>query len=209
MEAVKQFQAVHGLTQDGLAGAKTFTALFSSSAQPYSDSLASYSTMHINYGDSVADNASVTKMQKALQQLGYTVTVNGKFDELTHNAVVQFQMRNGLVTSGAADAATQRILYSGRASGASATPVLTIGANENIMTVPGASQVQLLHWYNVVKPSLSTGNTLKILDPKTGTWWNLRVYSRGRHCDSEPQTLRDTLLMNRAFGKDACEFGGL
>jgi hypothetical protein len=69
------------------------------------------------------------------------------------------------------------------------------------MTVPGASQVQLLHWYNVVKPSLSTGNTLKILDPKTGTWWNLRVYSRGRHCDSEPMTLRDTLLMNRAFGK--------
>ncbi len=201
MEAVRQFQGLHGLTQDGLAGARTFTALFSASAQPYSTDITNYSTMRINYGDSVADSGSVTKMQRALQQLGYTVTVNGKFDELTHNAIVQFQMRNGLTTSGAADAATQRILYSGRASGASATPVLTIGANENIMTVPGASQVQLLHWYNVVKPSLSTGNTLKILDPKTGTWWNLRVYSRGRHCDSEPMTLRDTLLMNRAFGK--------
>ena len=201
MEAVRLFQSVHGLTQDGIAGPKTFTALFSSSAQTYSDSLASYSTMHINYGTSEADSGSVTKMQRALSQLGYTVTVNGKFDELTHNAIVQFQMRNGLTTSGAADAATQRILYSGIANGATATPLITLGANENIMTVPDASQVQLLHWYNVVKPSLTTGSTLKILDPNTGTWWNLRVYSRGRHCDSEPLTLRDTLLMNRAFGK--------
>ncbi len=201
MDAVRRFQSMHGLSQDGIAGAKTFTALFAASAQPYSSDITQYSAMRINYGDSVADSASVTKMQRALQQLGYTVTVNGKFDELTHNAVVQFQMRNGLTTSGTADAATQRILYSGRASGATATPVLTIGANENIMTVPSVSQVQLLHWYNVVKPSLTTGSTLKIVDPKTGTWWNLRVYSRGRHCDSEPQTLRDTLLMNRAFGK--------
>ncbi len=199
--AVKDFQRIHGLTQDGIAGPQTFTALFSSSAQPYSETVASYSTLRINYGSSVADSGAVTKMQRALSQLGYVVTVNGSFDEATHNAVVQFQMRNGLTPSGAADAATQRVLYSGSAKGATATPFLTVGANENVMQVPSASQVQLLHWYNVVKPSLSAGDTLKILDPQSGTWWNLRVYSRGRHCDSEPMTLRDTLLMNRAFGK--------
>ena len=201
-EAVRQFQRIHGLTQDGIAGPKTFTALFAASAQPYSDTLENYTTLRIYYGtDNTADSGAVTKLQKALSQLGYAVNATGKFDELTHNAVVQFQMRNGLTPTGAADAATQRILYSGRAQGATAAPFLTVGAGENIMSVPPASQINLLHWYNVVKPSVQTGATLKVLDPNTGTWWNLKVYSRGRHCDSEPLTLRDTLLMNRAFGK--------
>ena len=55
--------------------------------------------------------------------------------------------------------------------------------------------------YNDIKPNLKSGNTLLVYDPDTHLSWNLSVYAPGRHCDSEPTTLRDTLIMFRSFGK--------
>ena len=60
--------------------------------------------------------------------------------------------------------------------------------------------MQLLHWFNDVKPSISNGQYLLICDPSTGLSWTLRVMSRGRHCDSEPLTAKDTHTMVKAFG---------
>ena len=210
--AVRVFQTAHSLTVDGLAGKNTLTTLFSASAQAYTADLDSYTTMHIYYRDNVPSVSRVTPMQQALLNLGYVVTVNGSFDELTHNALVQFQMRNNLTPSGAADPATQRLLFSGTANGATATPAVSIGASDGLMALPATESIQLLRWYDLkddqgnvvakgVKTQIKTGDTLLILDPLTGISWNLRVYSRGHHADSEPQTLRDTLLMNKAFGR--------
>ena len=199
MAAVKLFQQLHNLTQDGIAGPKTFTAMYASSVIRYSSELSNYTTMHIYYQTDTADSATVTRMQQALALLGYRVNVTGRFDELTHNAVQQFQMRNNLTVSGAADAATQIKIFSGNGLGAATVPSLTLSAADGLMTVPDRSQVSLLHWYNVVKPLLRGGNQLKILNPANGTTWTLRVMSCGHHCDAEPLTLRDTLLMNRSF----------
>jgi len=202
MDAVRQFQRLHGLTQDGLAGVRTFTALYSQGVQAYSEALDSLETLHIYYRTDTADAAQVTRLQQALAGLGYNVTVSGRFDELTHNAVAQFQMRNaGLTVSGAADAATQTVLFSGSGKPATAAPSVSLAVTEGVEALPDTQSIGLLHWYNVVKPSLRTGNTLKIQDPGTGITFSLRVLSCGHHCDSEPWTLRDTLLMNRAFGK--------
>ena len=199
MSGVRLFQTMHGLSQDGIAGPKTFAAMYAPTAVTYTTELAGYTTMRIYYNGDTADAATVTRMQQALSSLGYRVNVTGRYDELTHNAVQQFQLRNGLTVSGAADAATQARIFSGKGLGASATPALTIGAKDGITTVPAKSEIQLLHWYNVVKPLLRGGNILKIVNPSDGTTWNLRVMSCSHHCDAEPQTLRDTLLMNRAF----------
>ena len=201
MAAVKLFQKLHGLTQDGISGPKTLSAMYSATVLSYSSNVSSYTTMHIYYREDTADSATVIRMQQALSALGYRVNVNsnGRFDELTHNAVQQFQLRNGLTVSGAADAATQARIFSGQGLGASAAPAVSISAKDGIMTVPKKSSVSLLHWYNVVKPLLRSGNTLKILNPVDGTAWDLRVMSCGRHCDAEPKTLTDTLLMNRSF----------
>ncbi len=199
--AVKQFQKLHGLTEDGKAGKNTFTVLFSDAAIAYSDDLNSYETLHIYYDDYAPDAAAVSRMQTALRELDYTVSVNGKFDETTYLAVLNFQMRNGLTTDGVAGASTQALLYSGHAKGMSATPCLTLSDSDGYMNGPSDSQVQLLHWYNVVKPALASGSSLLIYDPDTGLSWTLKVYARGRHADCQPATLKDTLLMFKSFGK--------
>lgn len=86
---MRTFQTTNGLTSDGVAGPATFTALFSSSAVPYSASLSSYSTLHIYYRNADSqDTTAIRKMQNALKDLGYTVTVNGSFDETTYVAVL-------------------------------------------------------------------------------------------------------------------------
>ena len=199
MDAVKLFQKLHNLTQDGIAGPKTLSAMYSATVLSYNAEVSGYTTMHIYYRTDTADSATVTRMQQALSGLGYRVNVTGRFDELTHNAVQQFQLRNGLTVSGAADAATQARIFSGTGLSASATPAVSISSSQGVMAVPDKSQINLLHWYNVVKPLLRSGNTLKVLNPVNGTTWELRVMSNNHHCDAEPKTLTDTLLMNRSF----------
>ena len=201
MAAVRLFQQMHNLTQDGLAGTKTFSAMYSASVLSYSSEVSSYTTLHIYYRtDTTADAPAVTRLQQALSSLGYRVNVTGRFDELTHNAVQQFQLRNGLTVSGAADAATQARILSGKGLSASAAPAMSVSAADGTMAVPDKANISLLHWYNVVKPLLRTGNTLKVLNPANGITWDLRVMSCGHHCDAEPRSLKDTLLMNLAFG---------
>ena len=65
---------------------------------------------------------------------------------------------------------------------------------------PSGGQVKLLHWFNDVKPTLKSGQTLYIYEPSSGQGWNLRIYSCGRHCDAEPASAEDTASMLKAFG---------
>jgi peptidoglycan hydrolase-like protein with peptidoglycan-binding domain len=198
--AVKLFQKYNGLTADGIAGAKTFTALFSAHATAYSGELAGYKPIRIDDTDaSTATGSGVTRLQTALKSLGFQVKVTGTFDTATHNAVVAFQLRNGMTPEGIADEAFQIRLYGGNANNAS-TPYDEPGADAGRMDGPAASVVSLLHWYNTVKPSLKGGQSLLIYDPATGLGWTLRVYACGQHADCEPKTLLDTQIMNRSFG---------
>ena len=202
MDAVMQFQKVHGLAVDGLAGSNTFTFLFSASAIAYSSDYSGYSTLHIYYQTVDASQTSaVQKMQNRLRELGYTCSVSGIFDEATYMAVIAFQLRNGVNVTGAADAATQSRLYASSAKGPGAAASLELEEGAGYMTAPSADQVQLLHWYDSVKPSLSGGAHLLIYDPTTHASWTLRLMSSGRHADCEPLTLRDSLIMFRSFGK--------
>jgi len=194
MAAVKAFQGQNGLTKDGLAGSQTFAILNSPNARRADDAPLSYSTLRIDDTES-----GVYSMQKALKELGYNLTVNGTFDEATHNAVVAFQQRNGLVISGIADALTQQVIYSGSAKPYS-TPVEELPADAGKIAGPSVSQIKLLHWFDEIKPNVSTGQTITVFDPNTSLSWNIRFYSLGRHADSEPLTWRDTQIMNRSFG---------
>lgn len=199
--AVKLFQNVHGLDADGLAGELTFTQLFASNALPYTPSDASLTTLHIYYrNESSQDKTAITRMQNALLQLGYPLTVNGSFDEKTYAAVLEFELRNDIPVTGAATVQMQSLLYSGRAKSYSAPASITLSENEGRIAGPAFQDIQLLHWFNVVKPSLKSGDKLLVFDPNTHLSWTLLVYSCGNHCDSQPATLEDTLIMNKAFG---------
>ena len=210
--AVKKFQQQNGLTADGLVGSRTYTALMSastgSSSNSGSDNSSSssdstsgqdYAEGTLSYGSS---GTEVKKMQQALKALGYNVSADGSYGALTQMAVTQFQKRNGLTADGVAGSATLKLLYSGNAKEAApnADDNMSIDDSTGKANGPSVSSVKLLHWFNEVKPSLKNGNKLIVFDPATNLQWTLKVYSLGRHCDSEPLTETDTKIMYKAFG---------
>lgn len=202
LNAVKVFQQMNGLSVDGVAGKNTFEKLFSSSALRYTSDMASYSNLHIYYQSADPDLVDdIERMQTRLKELGYTVSVTGKFDENTYMAVLAFQLRNDLPVTGVATPAMQARLFGASPQPASAKASYELEDGAGYMVGPDKSSVKLLHWYNDIKPNLKSGNTLLVYDPDTHLSWNLSVYAPGRHCDSEPTTLRDTLIMFRSFGK--------
>ncbi len=196
--AVKAFQANNALTSDGLAGTKTYAVLQSGSARSADEAAAtpppSYTTLKLN-----ATGTAVTNLQTALKNLGYNASVTGTYTTETRDAVVQFQIRNNLTADGIAGSGTQQALYGGGAKDAS-TPLPQLEEGAGIIDGPDKSQVKLLHWFDSVKPSMRSGQNILIFDPASKRSWTLRLYSLGRHADSEPLTLRDTQIMNAAFG---------
>ena len=195
--AVKSFQTHNCLSSDGIAGSQTMTMLRSDSARKATDPVPSYSTLRVD-----DTGSGVTAMQSALKKLGYSVAANGTYDVDTHNAVVAFQQRNGLVISGIADGITLSVLYGGGGKPYS-TPVASVDLSAHRMSAPSVSSMKLLKWYDEVKPSIKTGQTALIYDPGTGLSWRIKFYSLGHHADSEPLTWEDTQVMNASFGKTA------
>ncbi len=196
--AVKAFQSNNGLTSDGLAGTKTYAVLQSGSARAADAAAAtpapSYTTLKLN-----STGTAVTNLQNALKNLGYNASVTGTYTTETRNAVVEFQIRNSLTADGIAGSATQQALYGGSAKDASTElPALEEGAG--IIDGPSKSEVKLLHWFDTIKSSMKSGQNILVFDPSSKRSWTLRVFSMGRHADSEPLTLRDTQIMNLAFG---------
>ena len=192
--AVKAFQSQNGLTADGLAGSQTFSVLKSENARKAGSAPLSYTTLRIDNTGS-----EVRALQTDLSGLGYPVTVNGTYDVATHNAVVAFQQRNGLVISGIADALTRQVLHGGGGKPYSAAAAV-LPANEGWIAGPQISELKLLHWTREIKPNVKAGQTFTVFDPNTNLSWKLVFYSLGRHADSQPASWRDTQIMNRSFG---------
>lgn len=146
---------------------------------------------------------AVRKLQTALKGLKYNVSADGDYGALTQMAVKAFQQCNGLVANGIADPTTQALLYSGKAKPYDSSIVedsypLPEGAGQ--ASGPSTGSVKLLHWFNDIKPTVRSGQTVKVFDPATSLQWTLKFYSLGRHADSEPLTELDTQIMFKAFG---------
>lgn len=196
-EAVRHFQLQNSLTVDGLFGSNTAQILLSGTARAADSPALSYKTLRIDQRD--GSDKAITRMQEALKNLGYPLTVNGRYDIPTHQAVVGFQQRNDLPITGIANPHTQATIFSGGARGY-ATSVTELGAGEGKGEGPSSSQVKLLHWFNDIKPRVAAGQRATVHHPASGISFTIRFYSMGNHADSEPATWRDTQLMNRAFG---------
>ncbi|MBQ6174600.1 MAG: peptidoglycan-binding protein [Clostridia bacterium] len=203
--AVTAFQTACRLYADGIAGPKTLARLFAADApaaqpaatlKPDPQAIEESADKYLTFGST---GSAVTKLQNALLKLGYSVGTGGKYDSMTRSAVEAFQRRNGLYVDGIAGPNTLAILYSGNCAGPG-PDITPLPAGAGSFAGPSAGQVKLLHWFNEVKPTLKNGQTLLVYDPATGLAWNLRILSRGRHCDAEPLTLQDTQIMVRAFG---------
>ena len=202
VSAVTAFQAANSLNPDGKAGPLTYAVLFSDRAIPAGGSSNPTVTPGVYATLKKGDTGeAVTQLQKALLNLGYTVNTNGSYTNETVTAVKQFQSANGLNVDGIAGPLTFAKLYSGTAVGPSDTTNGPGSTTAGVMANPPSnSQIQLLHWYNDIKPNLSGQPTVQIYDPASGLTWNIKIFSKGQHADGEPPTLQDTQIMYKAFG---------
>ena len=183
-----------------------------SSGQDSSSLFSSYAV--ISYG---SKGDRVKSLQQALITLGYLKGIpDGIFGSKTRTAVKSFQRSKKLTADGVAGKKTLTAIRSALAGSgssendsssqsspkASPTPTPAPPADDGELNpkIAAPSGVQLLHWYNDVKPSLSGGQQLLVFDPASGLSWTLRIMSRGRHCDAEPLTAQDTRTMVAAFG---------
>ena len=153
-----------------------------------------------------ATGSRVVALQKQLIALGYLKgSADGKYGKQTAQAVKAFQKANKLTADGLAGNKTLRALEMGDNTPAqSEDEGQAASSNDPSSTKraqgPSGSKVKLLHWFNDIKPTLKSGQTLYIYEPSSGQGWNLRIYSCGRHCDAEPVTSQDTANMLQAFG---------
>ena len=119
--AVRLFQQINGLKATGIADSATQVRLYSKSAKSLYDRIpggTGYTLYRSNYYQ-----AAVVPLQRRLRELGYySGAADGYFGSATYRAVRNFQSRNGLAVTGAADPATQARLYSASAKAASSSP---------------------------------------------------------------------------------------
>lgn len=179
----------------------------SSGSQESSSLFGTYVT--IRFGDT---GDRVKTLQRALITLGYLGgSADGVYGKQTRKAVTAFQRHEKLEADGVAGKKTLKAVQTSLSSGGSkqtaspsptATPAPTPVKDDGDLNprISAPANVQLLHWFNDVKPSISGGQKLLVYDPASGLSWTLRVMSRGRHCDAEPLTAQDTRTMVAAFG---------
>lgn len=123
-QAVNRLQAACGMAETGTADIGTLRVIYSGNA-PVSPML----SISLSKGN---ENANVTRMQTRLLSLGYlsrSSSVDGDYGSTTAKAVSLFQKAAGISSTGTADNATIRALYSADApalpSGSSAADVTT------------------------------------------------------------------------------------
>ena len=120
-EAVKLFQAQHGLDADGLAGEATLTLLYSGTAQTYVPTPTPSATPSvIKKGE---DSDRVRTIQERLKTLGYyTSEIDGQFGNGTEEAVRLFQRQNELDVDGVVGSMTLAAVMDENAAHVTVTP---------------------------------------------------------------------------------------
>ena len=175
----------------------------SSSSSGSSGSSGSSRSASLRAGDK---GEQVRSLQESLIKLNYlSGSADGKYGNQTKKAVIKFQKKNGLHADGIAGAKTMAAIAEAlktkeNASASSAAASGSSSTEGTKISAPSKSEIKLLHWFDDIKPSLKSKQTILIYDPSTGYAWYLRVLSRGRHLDAEPLTLQDTQTMLKAFG---------
>lgn len=123
--AVKAFQKASKLSQDGVAGKTTMTAIANAVAKKQGTNASAQETGTATLKTGMKSSA-VGVLQAQLKALGYyTSSIDNSYGNGTATAVKKFQSANGLTATGTADAATQTLLqerYNAWVNSSSTTP---------------------------------------------------------------------------------------
>jgi len=199
-KAVCAFQQAKKLKVDGLAGQRTQNALhIKTNSKENSHFSGDYSTIN-----ETSNSDRIKLLQKALIQMNYLKgKPDGSYGAMTKAAVSSFQRANELKRDGIAGKKTLKAIENALAKGHKVintidnAPPLADTAGK--IEAPQRNEIQLLHWFDDVKPSLKYKAKLIVYEPVSGLAWTLMVHAKGRHCEAEPLTLMDTQIMLKAF----------
>ncbi|MBQ9299148.1 MAG: peptidoglycan-binding protein [Clostridia bacterium] len=202
--AVAAFQKDNGLTADGVAGPQTLSAIYNSKAKAAAVTATAATAAPLSAGEVMhigSAGSAVKSVQRSLISLGYLKgTADGIYGTKTYLAVQAFQKDNSLSVDGMVGQATLARLESvAKSKGVSAS---TGAAASSVFKRPSAGEVRFADWYNETRAQAKLMPDAIIYDYATGLYYNVHMFSFGKHCDAEPITESDTRTMYQIMGKD-------
>ena len=208
--AVAAFQQNNSLTADGIAGPKTLKKLYGTSpkAATVANPAAEEDTEPVQSTTlRIGDTGSAVKaMQQKLIDLGYlTGAADGIFGPKTYLAVKAFQKANKLSTDGVVGSATQSRLNALVQQGTSTSSTAPAAQNNSTSVsfkAPAAIEVRFADWYTETRTLAKLMPNAIVYDYRTGLYYNVNMFSFGKHCDAEPLTASDTAVMQQIMGVD-------
>ena len=199
--AVAAFQQRHSLDADGIAGPKTLKKLYSSSAKEAAVTTQPTAKPAVSTTLEIGDCGSeVKKVQQMLIDLGYlTGAADGIFGTKTYLAVKNFQKANKLTADGIVGASTLSRLQAlseedEGAQGATGNTALPV------FKAPSAWEVRFANWFTETRALARSMPNAIVYDYQTGQYYNVNMFSFGKHCDAEPITASDTAMMRKIMG---------
>ncbi len=147
--AVKAFQKKNGLTADGVCGESTLKKLNSSSAIAANDKTDKEDEKEETKDDGTLKKGSkgdaVKNVQKRLKELGYyTYGIDGDYGDRTVNAVMAFQVKNGLTADGVCGDSTLKKLNSADAITAKGSTTVELNTSQTLQKGDNGAQVKAL-----------------------------------------------------------------
>lgn len=209
--AVAAFQKDNNLTADGVAGPQTLKAIYNSKAKqasatpaPTAVPAAAAASAAVSGGDALhigSSGKAVKSVQQSLIALGYLKgSADGIYGTKTYKAVQAFQKDYNLTADGMVGQATLAKLETAAKQKGVTTAGSTVSGTA--FKRPSASEVRYADWYNETRAQCKLMPDAIIYDYATGLYYNVHMFSFGKHCDAEPLTASDTQTMYQIMGKD-------
>ena len=199
------FQKINNLATDGIAGSRTLSVLYGANAKSNTPSAPlDQPFVPLTVG---SKGSEVSSVQQRLITLKYlTGNADGIFGPRTFLAVKAFQERNRLDADGIVGKLTLAAINSSKAIAAAGVippvvpgPTVPDGGGDTF-TPPKASEVRFANWYKEIRSQAQSMRNVIVYDFISGTHYNFRFFSLGKHADGTTLTKGDTAVMNAALG---------
>jgi peptidoglycan hydrolase-like protein with peptidoglycan-binding domain len=198
-KAVRKFQMVHEMSQDGKVGPATYDLLFSPQAISYQkyveDIEARGGVLKIG-----SEGEAVINLQMRLRDLGYfNYKVTGYYGDATRASVSTFQDENALAVDGTIGPDTSEYLYS---SDAKRKLVLATAATDYLTASRGgtSSLGTLVEWFSQGQYIFRRGDIATVTDLYTGRTFSMKRTGGTNHADSEPVSSADAAVIKSIWG---------
>jgi peptidoglycan hydrolase-like protein with peptidoglycan-binding domain len=188
-DALKKYQKNNKLAVTGKADYDTIKDLFGhvsvTTAKDDPQMKGISSVRQINVPNTTEKNDSgkhVVALQQALKLKGcYSAPIDGKYGDMTVEAVAKFQKDRGLSADGIAGNATIKALF---------------GKNAADYTIP----TKRLDWFNGGQAVIPKGAIFTVKDVGTGKTFTMKRWSGANHVDAEPINSASSAAIKSAFG---------